>query len=498
MPTIVIIGGGFCGTMTAVHLLRGVSADRSAAARGLEIVLIERRPPAGRGPAYRTQCMSHLLNVPAARMSALPDRPAHFLEWARTRDASIAEGDYLPRAWYGEYLSAMLHEAEQAAAPFGRLVRIDGDAVDIQVAERSAKLPATPRAASPAAVREAISPCSVRLTDGRSIRADRVVLAVGNAAPGDLPLADPDGVLDKHLVRDPWSDAASHIAPSDAPVLLVGTGLTMLDAVLSLDDSGHRGPITAISRHGLLPQIHARPATQHPPAMPPAAPDAAALAAELAGERGRTALGALKSIRRAAQSAVAAGGDWRAVIDSVRPMTQQFWKRWSVQERRRFIHRPRAYWEVHRHRVAPQIAHRIGALVGSGRLKIIAGRLMEIRGVEHEASVDIRFRRRGAAESEIVRVARVVNCTGPRSNYGCIDDPLVQSLRTGGLLVPDELGLGVQTHEHGALLDAERRPSRVLYTLGPPRKPQLWESTAVPELREQAAALASRLLFANS
>ncbi|HWY24061.1 MAG TPA: hypothetical protein VNX47_04035, partial [Nevskia sp.] len=58
----------------------------------------------------------------------------------------------------------------------------------------------------------------------------------------------------------------------------------------------------------------------------------------------------------------------------------------------------------------------------------------------------------------------------------------------------DALGLGLLTDAQGALLDRDGQASTWLYTLGPARKGQLWETTAVPEIRVQAQALARRLL----
>jgi uncharacterized NAD(P)/FAD-binding protein YdhS len=98
-------------------------------------------------------------------------------------------------------------------------------------------------------------------------------------------------------------------------------------------------------------------------------------------------------------------------------------------------------------------------------------------------------------DGQVVRVVvdAIVNCTGPCSDLARVHDPLVGDLRTRGVIVPDSLGIGIETNDDGAVIGRDGHASRSVFTLGGTRRPALWESTAVPELRGQADDLARQL-----
>lgn len=453
MRSIVIVGGGFSGTMVAVHLLRG-APDTS-------VTLVERTGQFGRGAAYGTACLDHVLNVPAARMSAYPDRPDHFFEWARARDPDVLGGSFVPRARYGAYIAEQLDEAERAAP--GRLKRVCGQAVSAERNDRGFTV--------------SVNTCAGAISTHIG---DAMVLALGNYAPANPPLADPSFYESSRYTRDPWAMAPSGAHRGD--VLLIGTGLTMLDIALELSKDPSVGAIHAISRRGLLPEPHrtpGKPAHYDPPAS--------------AGAWPATALGMLRGLRREVREAASRGVDWREVVTSIRPITQTLWKRLPMNERARFLSHIRPYWEVVRHRSAPAPFAALGRLIEAGRLTVHAGRLVELRDQANEVSVRFRPRAGGAGEIRTLRVARVINCTGPESDCRRIDDPMIQSLLRAGLIRPDPLGIGLGSDEHGALLDASGKASSRLWLAGPLLKATLWEATAVPELREHAQRLAERL-----
>ena len=425
---VAVIGAGASGTLTAVQFARAAGADAHGA-------LIEAGARAARGLAYGTPYGAHLLNVVAARMSALPDDPEHFLRWLRERIASAHAGTFAPRAMYGDYLASLLEEEAVAS----RITRVGGTAV--------------------AMIREGDA-WVVSLHDDRTVVARNVVLALGNLPPHD-PLAL-DGPAPEEYVRDPWARGAAVGLDPDAPVLLVGSSLTALDVAIALRHHGHRGIVYALSRHGRTPQRHA-PYTPRP---------LSALPADFATPRG-----ALRWIRREVES----GAEWRAVIDSLRPHTAAIWRAWSLAQRGSFLRHVRNLWDVHRHRAAPET---------DPEMRILRGRVTSMRS--RDSLVDVAYEPGGT-----LSVARVFNCTGPQCDYARIDLPLVVRLRNAGLLTPDPLRLGVETADDGRLLGADGQPVDGLYTLGPLRRPALWESTAIPEIREQAAALARVLRAAR-
>ena len=393
--------------------------------------LIEAGARAARGLAYGTPYGAHLLNVVASRMSALPEDPDHFLRWLRERMATAHGGTFAPRAMYGDYLASLLDDHHVAS----RITRVGGTAV--------------------AMIREGDA-WVISLHDDRTIAARNVVLALGNLPPHD-PFSF-DGAAPPEYVRDPWARGAAVGLDPDAPVLLIGSSLTALDVAIALRHHGHRGMVYALSRHGRTPQRHA-PYSPRP--------------LEVVPEAFATPVGSLRWIR----SEIASGAEWRAVVDSLRPHTAAIWKRWSLAKRASFLRHARNLWDVHRHRAAPE---------ADPGMQILRGR---VRGIHSRGNaIEVTYEPGGS-----ITVARVFNCTGPQCDYARIDLPLVVRLRNAGLLTPDPLRLGVESGEDGRLLDAHGQPVDGLYTLGPLRRPALWESTAIPEIREQAAALARRL-----
>jgi uncharacterized NAD(P)/FAD-binding protein YdhS len=307
------------------------------------------------------------------------------------------------------------------------------------------------------------------------------VLAAGSYSPADPPVPDPACFFasDPRYVRDPWAPGALEGVDRERPVFLVGTGLTMLDVALDLHGRGLRAPMLALSRRGLVPRPH------RSPALPPRPVELGAVL--LAGPF--TVRRFLREVRRAV--AAHPEVDWRDVLASIRPATPALWAALPHPERVRFLRHLQPYWEVHRHRAAPSIASAFDGLVRGGRLRLQAGRLLGFRGGSGEVAV--RFRPRGTGTVEEVRVGTVINCTGPSSNVAALGEPLLDALLRQGLLAPCPLGLGIRTGPGHALLDAEGKASETLFYVGPLLKADVWEATAVPELRVHAARLAAHL-----
>jgi uncharacterized NAD(P)/FAD-binding protein YdhS len=452
-PTIVVIGGGFTGTMVAVHLAR------LAGSAPLRIVLLERGPRLARGLAYGTRCERHLLNVPAGMMSALPDEPSHFLDWLQVSDPSAHAGTFAPRRTYGDYLEdLLLTTAKDAAIP-----------VELLHDEAIALEPGS----------GASGEVTIRTTGGRTIAANRIVLALGHQPPIELP-----GLAGRHSVRryaaDPWGAQPLRDLSGDEPIALIGSGLTAVDVVLEAHERGHRGPIYAISRHGLLPRRHcSAPPRPH---------------FDLAG-RARTARSLLRTVRAEAVACQSEGGDWRSVVDGLRPVAQDVWRSMEPNERRRFVRHLASHWDAHRHRVAPEVDDVIQARLREGRLRVIAGRIVDSRPRHDGAALTIQ--RRGQSRTETLSVNLVINCTGPARDIRQTSSKLLRSLLADGIVRPGPLALGLDVADSGALIRADGGIEERLYAIGPLLKDHLWETTAVRELRVQAAGLARRLLVRN-
>ena len=440
-PRVVVVGGGASGTLVALATLRAIP--------NAAVTVVEPRSQLGRGLAYSTLDPRHRLNVPAGSMSALPDDPGHFLRWAGLHHRSVSPLWFAPRPTYGRYLAASLREAAaQAPAAELRHVRAFATAID------------------PAA-----DGWRVRLEGGGDLVADDVVLALGYGSPSP-PAGLPPAVLEHPAyIADPWRPGALDAAAGD--VLCLGTGLTAVDAVLALADADLGRRVCCVSRTGLRPLAH-RTGGATP------APRRSAL-------RPVTALGLLRSVRAEVALAVERGGDWRDVVNGIRPHVNELWAALPAPERERFRHRLARFWEVHRHRMPPQIANRIERLEDDGQLRFLAAR------VEHAEGRGSRLRLTlvdGSGERRQLEVGAVVNCTGAAASIEA--HPLLASLARTGLCTPGPLGLGIATTAAGQLLDV-RGVAAGISTLGPLRRGELWETTAVPEIRQQAFAIARGL-----
>lgn len=448
--TIGVIGGGFSGVMTASHLARLGEPQR------VKVILIERFGPPGKGVAYSTTAKAHLLNVPAGNMSAFPDQPQHFVEWAKKRDSSVKDGSFLPRTWYGEYLSEICADHARRFS----LTVVRGEANDLQENDEGVV---------------------IHLIDGRTIPVGRAVIAGSNFAPSN-PGIEPMWLLDSpRYVRDPWASNVLAEMSRDEPVLLIGTGLTAIDVALQLQAQGHEAQIHAVSRRGLMPQPHRAPGRQQKASIPREMADAP-----------RTAVGLLRALRAGIRRMESLGFDWRDVVASLRPITSELWRSLNTAEQARFLRHLRPFWDVHRHRTAPVVAETITKMREQRRLVTHAARI--VGAEQHASQFIIRLRPRGNKHEEIVQAAWVINCTGPGSDIRRTSDPLWSNLYRKGRCKSDEHGLGALTSNEGALLDQTDTASDRLFLVGPLRKAQLWENTAVPELRVQAKQMAEHLI----
>ena len=453
-PLIAIVGGGASGTLAAIYLLRQAASRRTP----LRVALVDRHGRHGLGQAYSTTHPAHLLNSPSDAMSALVGDPGHLTRWAAA--AGLPHDGFLPRRAYGRYLTDSLAAAERSARPAARVSRITADVVAIRRHSHSHSH------SHSRALRLHLA------ADGR-IDADAVVLAVGN-----LPPAVPCPVPQDRYIPDPWEPGALDAAADGTPVAVLGTGLSMLDVAIALTGAHPDTVVHAVSRHALLPREHSWPR--------PAA-------AVNAGPAIRTTGGTLRLtrlIRDIRASAAAYPGDWQDVVDALRPHIPRLWQQLPEADQRLFLGHVARYWEVHRHRVPPETARRAAALVSAGRLSVRRGRVTAATG--QRGSVRVRIEADGSSAG--LAVGWVVNCTGPASDITTTADPLLRHLLEAGLARPDPLRLGLDTDPHGALRDADGRPASDIFTLGPLLRGSRYETTALPEIRGQAATLARHLL----
>ncbi len=455
-PTVVIVGAGFCGTAVAVHLLRQLPPSA-------RLVLVEQDARLARGVAYGTRCLSHRLNVPAGRLGLEPGHESGFIEWLQQHHEGWRAADFVPRALMGDYLAHCLQQAREAAAARGLAFEcISGVAVTGMEPRRPGHL--------------------LALSDGRQLLADQVVLANGHlpTRPLHLPAL---AWGEPGLLADPWSAEALDSLPEDAAVLVLGTGLTAIDLWADLQDRGHQGQITLLSRRGQLPQPHrsleARPFEGPSPV------------AQLPVDFGLRQL--MRSVRRWAREAPDQGRDWRDVLASLRGSTPSLWQRLSPRERRQFLRHVQPWWDTHRHRLAPGLHRRLEAAIGAGHVLPLAGRIRSLQRLP-DGRLRVGVQHRGSALTQHLDVSLIVNCTGASSALRHTDQALLASLREQGLLTPDELDLGLLVDEQYRPQARDASAVQGLRYVGPMLKAQRWEAVAVPELRQHAGAVAARVL----
>ncbi|MCD9032079.1 FAD/NAD(P)-binding protein [Luteimonas sp. Y-2-2-4F] len=434
---VAIAGGGASAVLLALQLRRRWP--------GCRIGVAEPAARLGAGAAYATRQDEHLLNVPAGGMSADPDAPGDFVDHLRAQGfAADVAARYVPRRLYHDYLAARLRVLPGAAPHHARAEAVGYD---------------------PAG-------CALLLASGERLRARAVVLATGNR-PRGLPVEVPAQAAGR--VIGAWDHDAVAALPAAADVAIVGTGLSMVDAALGLHARGHRGRIVALSRHALLPLPHAAPGE--------AAVDLDALLALPLRAR-------LHALRREAAALRRDGRPWQWLMQALRPHGVALWRSLGDADRARFLRHAVRYWDVHRHRIAPEAAAVLDAMIARGDLSLAQARLEAIAPEQGRLRLDARARDGRALQW---RVDAAIDATGIETRLAHSADPLLAALREAGLVRAGPCGLGLDVDADGAVRDAGGRARDDLYAIGSLRIGAEWESVAIPELRVQAARIAARL-----
>jgi len=450
MKTFAIIGAGFSGTVAAIEFLNRAQ-DKA------NLIIINRLGLMARGLAYGTNSPQHLLNVPAGNMTALVDDPDSFLEYCQAQDPTVTASSFISRKIYGEYLESLLKDAIKRAEHRVKTIQIIAEVTRLQISDSAAM---------------------IELDSGELIQADHVALTFGHFPPSTPPGLEPITGT-HHYHRDPWEQSPGLPVDKNASILLMGSGLTAVDVVTNLMKSAHAGKIYMLSRRGLLPKAH-RVSRGHA--------SASTRIKDLLLEATPSTLEYLKILRKEISFKSKEGVDWRDIIGSIRPITATLWKRLPDAERRRFLRHVQSYWDVHRHRVAPETYRVFEEALKSGQLVPIAGRIESI--TLEDGLISARVSERRKERKRDLSVDLVVNCTGPTSNLKKISNTLIKQLLDDGLILSDSLGLGVCVDEHYSLKNRLNQTNQRLSYVGPMLKAEHWELTAVPELREAARAVA--------
>lgn len=463
MKKIGIIGGGFSGTMLAVHLVEKADSP-------LEIILINEKQTLHRGIAYSPYSDKHLLNVVASRMSAFAERENHFLDWVidntdiLNKDKSLIAGSFLPRKIYGDYLCAIWENTVKTATRKGISLKVEN--AEVTQLEKAGER------------------VDLSLFGGKVLRVDYCVIASGNLLPGNPNIKNKSFFTSPNYFQNPWRLASVQNLNNDLPVLIIGNGLTMVDTVLGLLENGFKGEIYSISPNGfnILPHRHSGEKYTH-------------LVEELHDDL--TLLDLVKLVNKHIKRVRTYGISAEPVIDSMRPYTQIIWKRFTVKEKKLFMARLRHLWGVARHRIPLHTHDSIQQLRIENKLMIKAGKIIAI--AEDASGITVSYFDKKDHTARQLKVGRVINCTGPQTNLEHIDNHFLKTCLNQGMIKQDALKLGISTNpDTFQVISATGEPHQNIFTLGSTLKGELWETTAVNELRVQTERLAERLVDLES
>ncbi len=459
MKKVGIIGGGFSGTMAAVHLIEN-------ATHAIEIIIVNDQENFNKGVAFNPYSKQFLLNVPTVKMSAFADHPEHFLNWVMSqkeyaqKDKNIVAHSFLPRHLYGQYLSEIWNTTIQSQKAKRHKIHVINDVVgDLELSHESILL---------------------TLKKGESICVDRCIIASGNLSPNNPNIINQSFYKSKNYYRNPWEKPSVTDLSSSWPVLIVGNGLTMVDTVLGLLENNFNHKIISISPNGfnILPHRHSGLKYDK-------------FIAELDNDASLPEIVKLfnKHIKLIREFGLSA----EPIIDSLRPQTQHIWQRLSVDEKKLFMSRLRHLWGVARHRIPLHIHDKIQQLRIDDRLIIYAGKLKDIH--EDTDGIKVSFYNKKNKQDETICVSRVINCTGPETNLQRLEDNFLKKCLAKGVVCQDELKLGIEANPNTFRVKSKDGiEHQNLFTLGSNLKGVLWESTAVNELRSQASVLSKEVL----
>jgi uncharacterized NAD(P)/FAD-binding protein YdhS len=454
--SIAVVGGGFTGAVFCVHLA-------NVSPIPLDIQVIEPRERVGFGLAYGACGEEHRINVPSDRMSVFAERPRDFTDWLELNGCIDADpagctpnGDfYSTRTDFGLYVAHLFGTAAKGNRSGSSFQHRRQSVVAFELGDQCWR---------------------VHMDDRTTADYVQLVLAATYPIPDFRVPVDAAALSRPGLIADPWDLEAIKALPHNANIGIIGTGLTMCDVVVTLRAHGHRGPISAISRHGLIPRPHAGFSTTFALFRNKPPPD--------------TAVGLLRLLRQRIVDAQESGETWHAVIDALRFHLADYWPTLPLAQRRNIARHLRTWWDVHRFRIAPQV----DSLMTKGRaerwLSIEAGRVHRV-GVEGDR-FSLAWKPRGGRPCTSTFDA-VVNCMGPDGDISRSSDPMLRKAVDGGRIRPDAFRTGIDVDALGRVSAVDGSISSGLWATGPLARAVVGEATGVPEASAHARAVAGSL-----
>jgi uncharacterized NAD(P)/FAD-binding protein YdhS len=459
MKKVGIIGGGFSGALTAVHLINKTKYP-------LKIIVINEDQAIAKGIAYQPYSNKHLLNVITSKMSAFVNEPDHFLEWVmkqksyKDKDRTLLANSFLPRIIYGEYLNDIWEQALKLAV----IKNIDVSIINSSVAE----------------IDTANEGIQLKLANANTFTVGQCIIATGNQLPRNPEIENSNFYNHTNYYQNPWAIESVQNTTNQFPILIIGNGLTMVDTLLGLQEHGYNGEIFSISPNGFNILPHRHNGLKY-----------TKLVEELKEDIRLYDL--VKLVNKHINIVREVGATAEPVIDSLRPYTQSIWKSFTESEKQQFMSRLRHLWGVARHRIPIHTHDKIQQLRIDHKLHIKSGKLINLSA--NEESITATYYDKKEKVVKQINVSRIINCTGPESDFTKLDNNFLKKSIEKGIIIQDNLKLGLHTDtDTFQVFNAAGKRHANLYTLGANLRGELWESTAVNELRGQTEKLAEMLL----
>ena len=438
--TIAIVGGGISGTLTVLNLIK-------QSENPLQIIWFDAKNQFCKGLAYSTLDEQHLLNVRANNMSVFADEPTHFVNWLQHHYSQYSSSDFAPRKLFGEYVQATFDDLKNTN-PLVSIQQIAEEVIDIEKKENVFQLKTT-----------------------ETYNAQKLVLALGNFLPAHPRSISKEFVESENYFQNAFHSNIIQQAITKKNITIIGSGLTMIDVLISLHHHSYSGKINIISPHAYIPQSH----IENPlPSVNPFIEE----------HKTYTLIELLSLVNQQLKKAKKENLNPHSVIDVMRPHLQFIWMNFSLNEKQQFLRHLRHKWGVARHRAPNKSIATLQNLQSTGVINLVKGRVQDIKTTDN--SFEIHYSNSETSQKSL-KTEFIINCTGPESDYLKIPSKLVQNLIKNSIFGPDSIHYGINSAKNGEI-------SPNLYTIGPPLKGILWESTAVPEIRLQAKELAAKII----
>ena len=438
-PIIAIIGGGMSGTFTVFNYIKQCQKPTS-------ILWFDFSAKFCKGYAYSSFDNNHLLNVRASNMSAFADEPHHFTNWLKQHDSIYSEHDFVPRKIYGDYVQDTFDKLK-TTNPFVTIHQFAEEIISINKNENG-----------------------FELMGSKKYEAQKILLAFGNFLPAHPSSLSKEFITSKNYFQNAFHAQLIQKFSSAKSIAILGSGLTMIDLCVTLYHHHYRGNIQIISPHAYIPQTQTKFLGKVYPSF-------------IDAKKQYSLLEIFSKVNQQLKIAKKENKNLNSVIDSLRPSLQTLWLQFSLKDKRQFLRHLRHKWGVARHRAPIESMAIFNKLAANNQIQLIKGRISNIETFDsnfeiHYSNLEIK--------QNVLKSDLIINCTGPESDYTKLTSTLVKQLINSKLIEADELKYGIKAQENGQI-------SPDLFTIGPPLKGILWESTAVPEIREQAKELAHKI-----